>query len=93
MIDSQTLEQIESRLQMISQRVSQLNDKKNLIEDQEKLNRVNELYTMISKWKDVSATVPAIVERLTALNDLHQKGNFFSPKTYIFIFKKNLNFN
>lgn len=77
LIDSQTLEQIESRLQMISQRVSQLNDKKNLIEDQEKLNRVNELYTMISKWKDVSATVPAIVERLTALNDLHQKGNFF----------------
>lgn len=68
------LEQIESRLQMINQRVNQLNDKKSLVDDQEKLNRVNELYQMVTKWKDVSANVPSIVERLSALNELHQKG-------------------
>lgn len=71
------LEQIESRLQMIYQRVNQLNDKKSLVDDQEKLNRVNELYQMVTKWKDVSANVPSVVERLSALNELHQKGLLF----------------
>ena len=74
LIEKQSLEQTESRLQAISVRVSQLNDKKSLVEDQEKLNRVNELYTIVSKWKDMSALVPSIVSRLTALNDIHQKG-------------------
>ena len=78
LIDNQALEQVESRLQTITQRVNQLNEKKASIEDQEKINRVNELYLMVSKWKDISATVPSIVERLTALNEIHQKGQFFN---------------
>jgi hypothetical protein len=73
LLDKQSLEQIESRLQAIVNRINQLNDKKQLVEDQEKLARVNELYLMISKWKDISATVPAVVERLAALNEIHQK--------------------
>lgn len=63
---------------MIVQRVNQLNDKKTVIEDQEKLQRVNELYSMIVKWKDFSAAVPAIVERLSALNELHEKAFQFA---------------
>lgn len=74
LIDSHALEQIESRLHMISQRVNQLNDKKILIEDQEKLHRVNELFLMVIKWKDISSSVPTIVDRLSVLNDLHHKG-------------------
>lgn len=73
LIEKQSLEQVESRLQAISVRVNQLNDKKSLVEDQEKLNRVNELYAIVSKWKDMSALVPSVVSRLTALNDIHQK--------------------
>ena len=74
LINNQSLEQLDSRLQMIVQRVNQLNDKKTVIEDQEKLQRVNELYSMIVRWKDFSAAIPTIVERLNALNELHEKG-------------------
>lgn len=74
LVDAQSIEQIESRLQLITQRVNMLNEKKNLVDDHHKLNSVNEIYNMISNWKDISATVPTIVERLSALNDLHQKG-------------------
>ena len=70
----QSLEQVESKLQIISQNINKLNEKKSLIEDQEKMTRINELYTIVNNWKDVSASVPAIVERLSALNDIHQKG-------------------
>ena len=73
----QSLEHIESKLQIVNQRINQLNDKKNIIEDQEKLTRINELYTIVNNWKDVSASVPAIVERLAALNEIHQKGCIF----------------
>lgn len=73
LIEKQSLEQTESRLQAVTHRVNQLNEKKVVIEDQEKLNKVNELYNMVSKWKDVSAVVPSVVERLAALNEVHQK--------------------
>ncbi len=76
----QSLEQVESKLQIISQNINKLNEKKSLIEDQEKMTRINELYTIVNNWKDVSASVPAIVERLSALNDIHQKGTFFLLK-------------
>ena len=85
LIDSQALDQIESRLHMICQRVNQLNEKKLLIEDHEKLNRVNEIYQMVVKWKDISTSVPSIVERLSILNDLHQKGYYFSSKNYLML--------
>ena len=74
-------------IETITQRVNQLNEKKASIEDQEKINRVNELYLMVSKWKDISATVPSIVERLTALNEIHQKGQFFNAIYSFWIFK------
>ena len=89
LIDSQALDQIESRLHMICQRVNQLNEKKLLIEDHEKLNRVNEIYQMVVKWKDISTSVPSIVERLSILNDLHQKGYYFSSKNYLMLNFKN----
>ena len=64
-------------MQTVLQRVTQLNEKKTVIEDHEKLQRINELYTIISRWKDLSAAVPTIVERLAALNELHEKGRIF----------------
>ncbi|CAF0838503.1 unnamed protein product [Brachionus calyciflorus] len=78
MLESEGLEKVDTRLQVLLQRVNQLNDKKSLVEDQEKLNRVNELFQIISNWKDVSATVPTLVERLSALSDLHQKALQFT---------------
>jgi len=67
------LEQVESRLSTVLQKVNQLNEKKGLFEDREKMQRINELYTMISDWKDTSTMVPVVVEKLAALNEVHQK--------------------
>jgi len=73
LVEKQSLEHVEAHLQAVVHRLNQLNEKKLLIEEQEKLGRVSELYGMVSKWKDISAVVPAIVERLSALNEIHQK--------------------
>ena len=74
LLDGQSLDNIETRIQLIMQKVNGLNEKKAIIEDQEKLNRVNELYKTLSTYKDMSSKVSVIVERLTALNEIHQKG-------------------
>lgn len=73
LVERQSLEQTESRLQAVLHRMNQLNEKKSVIDDQEKLNHINELYTMVSKWKEISSVVPSIVERLAALNEIHQR--------------------
>ena len=74
LLDIQSLDQIESKLQIVMQRINQLNEKKSIVEDQEKLTRINELYGIVNNWKEVSASVPVIVERLAALNEIHLKG-------------------
>ena len=73
LFDSNSLEQVESRLSTVLQKVNQLNEKKGLFDDREKMQRVNELYTMISDWKDASTMVPVVVDKLAALNEVHQK--------------------
>ena len=77
-LETHSIDQIESRLHLLLQRVAQLNEKKSafstLVEDQEKMSKINELYAMTTNWKDVSAKIPAIVERLAALDKVHQKG-------------------
>ncbi len=73
LFDANSLEQVESRLSAVLQKVNQLNEKKGLLEDREKMQRINELYTMISDWKDASTMVPVVVEKLAALNEVHQK--------------------
>ena len=80
LFDLQTLEQVESRLQLVTQRVNQLNEKKSIIDDQEKLNRINELYNIVNNWKETSATIPTIVERLAALDEIHQKGTYLTNR-------------
>lgn len=80
LFDLQTLEQVESRLQLVMQRVNQLNEKKSIIDDQEKLNRINELYNIVNNWKETSATIPTIVERLAALDEIHQKGTYLTNR-------------
>lgn len=78
LLDAERLDKVDNKLQLLLQRVAQLNEKKNIVEDQEKLNKVNELFQMMSNWKDVSASVPALVERLSSLSELHQKALQFS---------------
>lgn len=77
-LDAERLDKVDNKMHLLLQRVNQLNEKKNLVEDQEKLNRVNELFQMMSSWKDVSASVPVLIERLSSLSELHQKALQFT---------------
>lgn len=78
LVELPSIELIESRLQHITQKVNQLSEKRQSIEDHEKMSKISELYTMISKWQDVSATLPNVIARLTALSDLHQQAYQFA---------------
>jgi dynactin 2 len=78
LIEPSSLDALESRLQIVLQRLNQIGEKKSLVEDSERLARINEMYSLLSKWKDFSSLVPAVVERLNSLNELHEKALEFS---------------
>jgi dynactin-2 len=78
LVDQQSLELIESKISWILQKMQQLNEKKVLIEENEKITKINELFQVTSKWNDALATLPNIASRLTSLNELHQQAIQFS---------------
>ena len=78
LIDTQSIEIIDSKLQWVLQRLNQLNEKKAIFDDNEKYTKINELYSKLIKWQDLFAIFPKLVERLTSLNELHQKALQFS---------------
>lgn len=42
------------------------------------MDKVNELYDMVKKWDSCADSLPAIVDRLYSLQDLHQQAMEFS---------------
>lgn len=42
------------------------------------MEKINELYELVKKWDESSDCLPAIVDRLYALQDLHQQAMEFS---------------
>jgi dynactin-2 len=78
LVDQSSLDLIESKISWILQRAQQLTEKKVLIEENEKINKINELFQITSKWKDALDNLPNVVSRLASLNDLHQQAFQFS---------------
>ncbi len=78
LIDTQSIEIIESKLQWMIQKVNQLNEKKAVLDDNEKYNKINELYNKLVKWQDMFAMFPKLIERLASLNELHQQASHFA---------------
>ena len=37
-------------------------------------HKISELYDLVKKWDGLSDTLPQVVERLTALQSLHEQG-------------------
>jgi len=74
LLDPNQLEQVESRLAVVQQRLTQIAEKKEVAEQTAKLNKVSELYDVVHKWEAVSDSLPHIVERLDALQQLHDQG-------------------
>lgn len=75
LMDPGMLDQIDSRLAGVSQKLAQLGEKKETLEHHDKLKKVTELYDMVDKWNGYSLS--GIVERLATLKDLHTKAMEF----------------
>ncbi|XP_022079910.1 dynactin subunit 2-like [Acanthaster planci] len=78
LLDPLQLDHADARIQGLLQHLNQVKEKKKTAEDAGKESKISELYDMVEKWDGIADTVPAIVERLQALKDLHEQALQFS---------------
>ncbi|XP_060578702.1 dynactin subunit 2-like [Ruditapes philippinarum] len=78
LLDPTNVEQVEVRLHSVLQKLDKIAEKKNTQEDGEKQNKISELYSMVKKWEATADVLPKVVDRLSALKDLHEQALQFS---------------
>jgi len=78
LLDPAQLEQVEGRIAALGQRMNQLSEKKEGVETADKNSNVFELYDLVKKWDTMADSLPHVVERLTALKELHEQALQFS---------------
>lgn len=74
-LDASSLDSIDGRLTSILHKLTQISDKKNTIEDAEKLNKIVKLHELVVKTDKQRAAIPAIASRLNSLSELQEQGN------------------
>ncbi|EZA62423.1 hypothetical protein DMN91_003632 [Ooceraea biroi] len=79
LLDVNQLETIETRLGTLIYRMDSIAQKKAAAEqDSEQEQKISEMYEIMKKTDAVSQILPQTVERLLALNDIHQQAATFS---------------
>ncbi|XP_014661552.1 PREDICTED: dynactin subunit 2-like [Priapulus caudatus] len=78
LLEPANLDQVEGRLQAMNQKLKQIADKRSVVEDADAVNRVAALYELMMRWEQTTACLPAVVERMSALKDLHEQALQFS---------------
>ncbi|KAK2177145.1 hypothetical protein NP493_616g01055 [Ridgeia piscesae] len=78
LLDPTNLSDVELRLQVLGTRLEKLQKTQATVQDAGKQNKVTELYELVKKWDGVADSLPHIVDRLTALKDLHEQALQFS---------------
>jgi len=79
LLDPSHLDQVEARLGAVQQRLAQVAERKDAIEVQTgKSTKISELYDIVKKWEPMAESLPHIVDRLTALQQLHEQAMQFS---------------
>ncbi len=79
LLDPSHLDHVEARLAALQNRLAAVADRKAVVEDQEKAARINDLYDLVLRTHSVGQDVlPAVVDRLEALQGLHEKAMDFS---------------
>ncbi len=68
------LDHIEGRLAALQSKMNAVAEKKSIIDDQEKLTKINELYEIAGRAQAIGQVLPAVVDRLEALQGLHERG-------------------
>lgn len=84
LLEPGNLEHVEVRLHSIIQKLDKIAEKKSSQEDSEKQNKISELYGIVKKWESIADVLPHVVDRLSALKDLHEQALQFSQAlTYL----------
>jgi len=78
LLEPSHLDHIEGRLASLSQKMNVISEKKSQVEDAEKQNKIAELYDICNKTEANSVALPELVDRLDALQLLHEKALGFS---------------
>lgn len=80
LLDPENLPQIDTRLQAVLNKLNDINKGKKQEGAQQVATdkKVTEIYDLIQKWDNVCASLPSIINRLEALNELHQQAAGFS---------------
>ncbi|CAF0753377.1 unnamed protein product [Didymodactylos carnosus] len=77
-LKQQNLEHLDVKLSNVLTHLNAVNEKKALVDEQDKQSKATELFDMMSRWENMAASLPQIEERLVALNALHQRAFQFS---------------
>ena len=78
LLEPSHLDHIEGRLASLAQKMNVISEKKSQVEDAEKQNKITELYDICNKTEANSVALPELVDRLDALQLLHEKALGFS---------------
>lgn len=78
LLEPSHLDHIEGRLASLAQKMNVISEKKSQVEDAEKQNKIAELYDICNKTEANSVALPELVDRLDALQLLHEKALGFS---------------
>jgi len=78
LLDPAHIDQADAHLAAVSLRLAELADKKALVDDSEKLNKVSELYELLKKTEMLCTELPDIVDRMVVLKELHEQAMQFS---------------
>ncbi|XDV35180.1 hypothetical protein PO909_005176 [Leuciscus waleckii] len=76
-LDAATLDQVEARLQSVLGKMNEIAKHKTAIEDAETQNKVSQLYDVVQKWDAMATSLPQVVQRLTAVKELHEQAMQF----------------
>ncbi|XP_052248024.1 dynactin subunit 2-like isoform X1 [Dreissena polymorpha] len=81
LLEPTNIEQVEVRLHSVLQKLDKIAEKKTAQESgetQSKVRQISELYTVVKKWEATADVLPKVVDRLSALKDLHEQVLQFS---------------
>lgn len=76
-LDAATLDQVEARLQSVLGKMNEIAKHKATMEDAETQSKVSQLYDVVQKWDAMATSLPQVVQRLTAVRELHEQAMQF----------------
>lgn len=72
-MDQSTLDQIDHRVSSLIQKLSQLSDKKSILEETQNKSKISELYEMVNKVEKNMSVITEIAARLNILSEIEEE--------------------